>query len=103
MREVGKSSLDEQSRTENIDGITLVEVTRVDVTKGDVGGDASVVDDDVDLEFARFWMREVILCCGDDVFGTRGLTDVCLDGHGADSMGGREGGRESGCFFSGGG
>ena len=103
MRQIGESGLDKQSGTQNVDSVALVEVARVDITKWNVGRNAGIVDDDVDLEFARFRMRKVVLCGGDDVFGARGLTDICLDGYSADAVGGGKGGCKGRGFLGGGG
>ena len=46
-----------------------MEILCGDVCQGEVRGDAGVVDDDVDLEFAASWMGEVVLGCVYEVGG----------------------------------
>ena len=54
------------------------------------GRDAGVVDDDVDLEFSRFRVREVVLRCSDQVCGSGWVAEVGLHGQGFDRVCGFE-------------
>ena len=67
-----------------------MEITRVNLPQGRVAGDAGVVDDDVDLEFAGFGVGEVDFGGGDDVFGAVGVAHVGLDSDGANVVRGLE-------------
>ena len=78
-----------------------VELGGGDVRQGDVGGDARVVDEDVDLELVRFRVGEVVFGGGDDVGWGGGLAEVGLDGDGFDAVRSLEFGREVGGFLRG--
>ena len=102
MREVGERGLQEQDGPEDVDGVGAMKVVERDVGEGAVHGDAGVVDQDVDLEFPGFGVREVVLGGAYDVGGAGGGADVGLDGDGCDGVGLREGGGEL-CGFGAGG
>ena len=57
-----------------------------DFAEGKVGAESGVVDDDVDLEFLRLRVGEVVFGGGDDVGGAVGLAHVGLDGDGFDAV-----------------
>lgn len=60
MREVRQGSLDDEERTKHIDGVDFTKCFRGALFDCVEAGDAGVVDEDVDLEFSRFRVREVV-------------------------------------------
>lgn len=63
--EVRDGGLDKKEGAQDVDGISFVEFLHRDGFDGHYGGEAGIVDQDIDLKFARLWMREVVLRRGD--------------------------------------
>lgn len=77
MGQVGLCGLEEEDRAQHVDGILPVEILCGDVFQGEVRGDACVVDDDVDLEFAASGVGEVVLGCIYEVGRAMGVAHFC--------------------------
>lgn len=88
MGEVRKGGFDEQDRAEHVDGVDLRECFRCDFLHRHVPRDPRIIDQDVDLEFARFGVREVVLRRRDQMRRPVWVTHVGLNRYGLDSMGG---------------
>lgn len=58
--EIGEGGLHEEDGTEDVDGVLAGEFFGGDGAEGPFFGDAGVVDDDVDLEFAAAGVGEVV-------------------------------------------
>lgn len=67
MGEVWKRGLKKKDGTEHIDIVDLCEGFYSHILQRLVLRNAGVVDDDVDLEFARLWVGEVVLGGRDEV------------------------------------
>jgi hypothetical protein len=87
MRQVGNGGFHEEERAADVDVVELREVLAVAVFDCEVGGDAGVVDDDVDLKLAVFRVREVVLGQFDDVRGAVFGSEVGLHGEALDVVG----------------
>ena len=81
---------------EDIDGVLLGEGFGGDVLQWQVLRYPGVVDDDIDLEFPRSWMSEVVFGSRDQVGWTLWITHVRLDRNGVDAMGAFQRRSESG-------
>ena len=64
MGQVREGGLHEEDGAEDVDGVLAVEFFGGDGAEGLVFGDAGVVDEDVDLEFAGAGVGEVVFCGG---------------------------------------
>lgn len=84
--EVGLHGFHEQEGAADVDVVNVCEVVCVALFDGEVAGYAGVVDDDVDLEFFGFGVREVVGCDVDDVLGAVEGAHVGLDGEGFDAV-----------------
>lgn len=65
MGQVWQGSLDEEQGAEDVDGVDFREDFSGGLLDCVEAGDAGVVDQDVDLEFSRLGVREVVFRCRD--------------------------------------
>jgi len=84
--QVRDSSLHEEQRASDIDTVDKVKVLGIALLNRKVRCHTSIVDDDVDLQFAGLGVGKVVQCCGDEVCRTVLAAHVCLYGQCLDSM-----------------
>ena len=84
MWEEGLGGLHEQEGSPHVDVVLPCEFGGVDFGDAPVLRDAGVVDEDVDLEFARLGVREAVLGYFDHVRGTGLGAHIGLDSDGFD-------------------
>lgn len=88
MGKVRQSGLHEQEWPADINVVHVSERLRALVLDDFIGGNACVVDYNVELELARFGMSKVVKGCGHDVGGSIDGTHVCLNRESFDAVGG---------------
>ena len=92
MGEVRECCFDKHGGTNNVHIILGFEILWSELFQGKILSNSCVVDNDVDLEFARFGMGEVVFGGGDYEFRAGCISHIGLDGDNFNIMLGLKGG-----------
>lgn len=84
VRQIRQGCLQQEKRASNVDVVLPRKILAVYSLNSVVSSNASVVDDDINLEFSSLLMGEVVLRNFYDVLRTVLVPHVCLHGNGLD-------------------
>lgn len=84
--QIRNSSLHKEQRSSNIDSVNKVKVLHIALLNRKIGCYTSIVDDDVDLQFASLGVGEMVQCCSDKVCRTILTAHIGLYGQSLDSV-----------------